>query len=572
MTGGTDPGPEDEGTEEAGKRQVLAATALMAAGTVLSRASGVIRAGLLAAALGLGVRAEVFNIANTVPNMLYILLAGGVMNAVLVPQLVRSMQNDGDDGAAYVSRVVSVVTVFLVVVTVGLVLAAPWIAELYLDSSWNTPEMAAEKASVVAFLRLCLPQVFFYGMFVVLGQVLNARGSFGPMMWAPIANNLVSIGVLVSYLFFFGPAPEGGRDGAYTAGQELLLGLGATAGITAQFLVLLPYLRATGVRIRPRFDLRGSGLGHTLRLGWWTVLFVIVNQVAYAVVVNLASSGTSQHADGTGYTVYSNSFLIAMVPHSVITVSLATAILPRLSAAAAGDDLAGLGRQLISTVRLSLVVMVPFAALLPILAPDLAKAVVGYGSASQTYTNLVPTLSLFGVGMVFFTIHYLMLRGFYALEQTRAVFFIQCAVGTTNIVAALLLVSHTTPRQTAPALVLAYIAAYAVGSVVSAAVLSRRLGGLGLLSLVPYGAKLLLALAPAAGLAWLVSHGLHAWLGGSPGAPGTSLGTPTAILIATLTGLTGALGVVAMARPLRIPEANDVVATVTGRIRRRGRS
>lgn len=559
----TDDGAEEP--EDAGRRQVLAATALMAAGTVLSRASGVIRAGLLAAALGLGVRAEVFNIANTVPNMLYILLAGGVMNAVLVPQLVRSMANDGDDGEAYVSRVVSVVTVFLVVVSVALVLTAPWIAELYLDSTWNTDAMAAEKASVVAFLRMCLPQVFFYGMFVLLGQVLNARGVFGPMMWAPIANNLVSIGVLVTYLVWFGPAPLAGTQGEYGTGQELLLGLGATAGIVAQFLVLLPYLRASGVRIRPRFDLRGSGLGHTLRLGWWTVLFVIVNQVAYAVVVNLASSGTSQHPDGTGYTVYSNSFLIAMVPHSVITVSLATAILPRLSAAAAGGDLAGLGRQLISTVRLSLVVMLPFAALLPILAPDLAKAVVGYGSASSTYTNLVPTLSLFGVGMVFFTIHYLMLRGFYALEATRAVFFIQCAVGATNIVVALLLVAQATPRQTAPALVLAYIAAYAVGSLVSAVSLSRRLRGLGLRALAPYCIRLLLALAPATGLAWLVSHGLHAWLG-------TSLGTPVAVLIVVLTAVTGALGVLAMARPLRISEANDVVATLTGRIRRRGRS
>ena len=163
-------------------------------------------------------------------------------------------------------------------------------------------------------------------MFVLVGQILNARGRFGPMMWAPIANNVISVAVLVVYLVVFGPVADGDQCAAFTTGQELLLGLGSTLGIAVQFLILLPYLRAAGFHYRPRFDFRGTGLGHTLRLGVWTVLFVVVNQVAYTVVVRLASGGTAQPsalrqrrraATGTGYTVYSAAFLIVMVPHAI---------------------------------------------------------------------------------------------------------------------------------------------------------------------------------------------------------------------------------------------------------------
>ena len=59
---------------------------------------------------------------------------------------------------------------------------------------------------MIAFARYCLPQVFFYGMFVLVGQILNARGRFGPMMWAPIANNVISVLVLVAYLLVYGAA------------------------------------------------------------------------------------------------------------------------------------------------------------------------------------------------------------------------------------------------------------------------------------------------------------------------------------------------------------------------------
>ena len=183
------------------------------------------------------------------------------------------------------------------------------------------------------------------------------------------------------------------------------------------------------------------------------MLFVIVNQIAYTVVVRLASSGTAEAVGrageqaGTGYTVYSFAFLIVMVPHSIITVSLATAMLPRLSALRRrrrprparrhpGDDAAqrARGRR---AVR---------AAAPADRARRRPRDLGVRRRRATTYQNFAPSLALFGLGLVFFTVHYLMLRGFYALEQTRTVFLIQCVVAATNIVAAVLLVREATAR------------------------------------------------------------------------------------------------------------------------------
>ncbi|HNJ79296.1 MAG TPA: lipid II flippase MurJ, partial [Marmoricola sp.] len=224
-----------------GSSGILSSSAVMAAGTVVSRLSGFVRGALLVAVLGSGLHADIFNLANTLPNMLYILLAGGVFNAVLVPQLVRAMKNDDDDGAAYIDRIITLAGIFLTVVTVVLVLAAPLVMRIYLGAAWYEPRLAEQRASAIAFARYCLPQVFFYGMFVLVGQVLNARRRFGPMMWAPIANNVVSVLVIVAYLLAYGRV-DSDSNAPFTATQEALLGIGSTLGIAVQLLILVPYL------------------------------------------------------------------------------------------------------------------------------------------------------------------------------------------------------------------------------------------------------------------------------------------------------------------------------------------
>src|SRR4051812_21771031 len=545
----------------------------MASGTVVSRMSGYLRNLLLAAAIGNELHADLFNIGNTIPNMLYILLAGGVFNAVLVPQLVRAQKGDPDGGEAYTNRVITLALLFLGAVTILLVIAAPLLMKLYLNGSYDDPALAAQRDSAIAFARYCLPQVFFYGMFVLLGQVLNARGRFGPMMWAPIANNAISIVVLVLYLFWFGALPEGGGCSAYTGTQELVLGGGATLGIAAQVLILIPVLRAAGVSFRPRWDFRNSGLGHTLRLGIWTVLFVVVNQVAYTVVVRLASGGTAsstcrhlaRHAhhahhvsEATGYTVYAAAFLFVMVPHAIVTVSLATAILPRLSAKGANGDLAGLAGTLAGTLRTALAVVIPFALALPLLAYDAAKALLGYGATATTFDHYVPSIILFGPGIVFFTVHYLMLRGFYALELNRTVFFIQCAVGATNVVVAVLLVQKATAAQTSPALVIAYGASYVLGSTLSYLILRGRLGGLETPALLRFVVRVLVAAGAATATAWAVGRAVP---GHTEDVSHVLAGARVVVLGSLDVGL-----FLLLARAMRITEVTNLVQTFVHRI------
>ncbi len=547
-------------------QSLLSSSAVMAAGTIVSRLSGFVRGSLLIAAIGAGLHADVFNIANTVPNMLYILLAGGVVNAVLVPQLVRSMKNDADGGEAYTNRIITLAMLFLGLVTILLVVAAPWLMRLFLDPQFFDPANSAQLQSVIDFARYCLPQVFFYGMFVLVGQILNSRRRFGPMMWAPIANNVVSIAVLITYLITLGPATGAEKQGGFTQGAEALLGIGSTLGIVVQFLVLLPYLRSAGFSYRPRFDFRGTGLGHTLRLGVWTVLFVVVNQIAYTIVVRLASGGTVDphpgsapgSTEGTGYTVYSNSFLLTQVPHSIITVSLATAMLPMLSSYAAEGRLSQVGAAVSSTLRSAYALVIPVAVLFSVMSLDIANVLWGYGSAAADFGNFAPSLALFGIGLVLFTAHYLMLRGFYALEQTRRVFFIQCGVSVTNIVTAILLTRGAPASETAPRLVISYACAYAVGALTSYALLSRTVGGLSGRRLVRFLVRLLIAVGISGAAAWGLREGLGELLPGD--------GKLHAILDLAVVGVSFLAIYLGLARLLRISEVTDVLALVTRRL------
>ncbi len=540
-------------------QRILASSAVMAAGTVFSRASGFIRSALLVAALGAAIRGDLFSIANTLPNMVYILLAGGIFNAVLVPQLVRRIKEDPDGGDAYARRVITLSALFLGAVTVLLIVFAPALLGLYLDDRYLEPDRAEHLESIVDLTRWCLPQVFFYGMYVLIGQVLNARGRFGPMMWAPIANNVLSIAMLVTYLLVWGPVGDGPqRYEPLDTSQEVLLGLGSTVGIVAQFVVLLPYLRASGFVYRPRFDFRDPELRKTLSLGIWTVLFVVVTQAAYLVVVKLASGGTVD--GGTGYTVYANSLLIMMVPHSIVTVSLATAILPRISSFAHEGRLGELGSTVGSTLRTSLALVLPFAVLLPVVAGDVAGFAFGWAGGEDTAASFAPTLALFGPALAFFTVHYFMLRGFYAMEMTRLVFFIQVVVSGTNVLVATLLVPSRPPQETAPMLVVAYLSAYAVGALVSFVLLRRTVGGLETPQLLRFLARMSIVLVAAVAAAWSVELAL-AGLGERPG--------PLVGLVrGGASALAGLLVVLGGARLLRVREVTTLVDTVAARLRR----
>ncbi|MGW6280371.1 murein biosynthesis integral membrane protein MurJ [Kribbella sp. NPDC055071] len=541
--------------------RTLRSAGVMAAGTVLSRLLGFVRIALLAAAIGTALRGDIFTAANTIPNSLYILLAGGVFNTVLVPQLVRAIKNHDDGGQDFTNRILTFGFVVLAVVTVACVLFAPAIAELYLPKELHDPSRVSERASMVMFVRLCLPQIFFYGAFVLVGQVLNARRRFGPMMWAPIANNIVACGSIVIFLLIY---RVGDTPPTYSHGEELLLGLGHTIGIAVQLLVLLPYLKASGHTYRPKFGLRGTGLGHTARLGIWTVLFVAVNQVTLVVVTQLAIAGSASDDPGAkaGLFAYSTAMLIILVPHGIVTVSLATAALPQMSALAAEGNVTEVGRLSARSIRQTLAIVVPAAAAMIAFAYPIVTVIAGYGSGKNNLTLMSYTLMTLALGIVPFTIQYFQLRTFYAFEDTRTPFFMQCIIAATNIVAAVVgvrvLLDAEHLRFSGVVLGAAYSLTYLVAVLISRPVLRRKVphvpgAGIGL-PLLAMVIAAVLGVAAGRVVLWVVDLVID-WSG--PVGAIVQLAIAAAVMLPVYA---------AVARVLRIHEVNDVVSVITSKL------
>ncbi|HRA75171.1 MAG TPA: murein biosynthesis integral membrane protein MurJ [Propionicimonas sp.] len=498
---------------DAGSRRLLGATAVMASGTMVSRVLGLARAVLIAFALGnSGMRVEVFSFAMTVPNSLYMLLAGGTLNNVLVPQIVRAVLHDEDQGKAFVDRVMTGFLLILGFLTVVLTFAVPWVMALYTSGSWRTEEMAEHWQSLLLMSYLTMPQLFFFGLFFLIGQVLNARDSFGPMMWAPIANNVVSIAVLGAYIWLWGTNAAAGTG--FTEAQVWLLGAGSTVGIAVQTLVLLPYLRRVGFHYRPRFDLKGTGLGRTFHIAKWMVGYVALTSLAQIVVTNLASTATpidpatGQAMIGAGLNAYQQGYLIWILPHSLLTVSLATAMLPAASRAAAAGDTGGVATETTRALRLATTFLLPASIGFLALADPIARLIFGNGAGADDYHFVAWTLMGFAVGLVPYTVQYLYLRAFYALDNTRTPFLLQIVISGANALFAVAFVLALDSRSTVAArLALAYSVAYWIGAWITHRALSRRLPGLSGRDTLAHLGRLAVASLPAGLAAWLVTLG-----------------------------------------------------------------
>ncbi|MFF9352019.1 murein biosynthesis integral membrane protein MurJ [Streptomyces sp. NPDC014734] len=543
-------------TAERRSGSVLRSGAVMAAGSMVSRATGFVRSAVVVAALGTGLEADGYTVANTVPNILYMLLIGGALNAVFVPELVRAARNHDDGGAAYTDRLLTLCTIGLLALTALTVVGAPWIVSAY------APGYHGEQAGMtIALTRYCLPQILFYGLFTLLGQVLNARDRFGAMMWTPVLNNLVIIGVFGIYL-----GVAAGSGGTLDAAQARWLGWGTTAGIVVQTLALIPVLRAAAFRWRPRFDWRGSGLTRPLRAAGWLVLLVLTNQIAYWVVTRL-STATGQHAveqhvaGGPGYTAYSYAYQLWVVPHGIVTVSLVTALMPRMSRSAADGDLPGVRRDVSYALRTSAAVVVPAGAVLFALAPWVMGAVYGYGRTNDADIAVMAGMMMaFAPGLIAYSGQYVLSRAFYAMSDTRTPFLLNLVIAALNAglcVAAYLLLPV---RWAVTGMAGAYSVALFAGFGVTAYVLRRRLShGAGPRSPLPRSSglwaqvRLVGAAVPAGLLGHLTARACDG-LGDF-----AAVGAGTAVLLLTIALL---------ARPLRLREVDAVITAARSRLRR----
>lgn len=459
-------------------RSLARNSAVMASGTVVSRITGVLRDVAMAAALGFYLVSDAFSLGNSLPTIVYILVIGGALNAVFIPQLVRRMKEDEDQGQAYADRLLTLSATLLLTLSIVAVIAAPWIVDLYTPDTY--PQGQLELAT--AFARLCLPQIFFYGLYAMLSQVLNARGRFGAPMFAPIANNVIAIATFLLFIAIAGTSAA--ADGQLTSTQVLILGVGTTLGVVLQAVILIPLLRRAGYSWHPRFDWRGAGLGKAGRLAAWTIGLVLVNQVTYLLITRLATLANLNATDAgnvaAGLTTYQKAHLVFMLPHSVITVSVVTAMLPALSRVAHEGRLAQVGTDVARTMRHVAALIVPVAAILFINGGSVAILLFGYGAATPEQAGLMGLIvSVFTIGMLPFTLFYVLLRGYYALEDTRTPFWM--TVIYSSVMLALMYplfsLAGAGGRQVG-AIALAYSLAYWVALAVTWFVLARRLGSM----------------------------------------------------------------------------------------------
>ncbi|MET8741863.1 murein biosynthesis integral membrane protein MurJ [Streptomyces sp. NPDC004728] len=549
------PAPPKSGGRASG---LLKSSALMAAGTLVSRLTGFVRSLVITAALGAALLGDSFTIAYTLPTMIYILTVGGGLNSVFVPQLVRSMKDDEDGGEAYANRLLTLVMVALGVIVAIAVFAAPWL--IHMMSPTIAQDTAANSVAVT-FARYCLPTIFFMGVHVVMGQILNARGKFGAMMWTPVLNNIVMIFTFGMFIWVYGTSAES-QMGVQTIPPEgvRLLGIGTLLGLVVQALAMVPYLREAGFRFRPRFDWKGHGLGKTVKLAKWTVLFVLANQAGVIVVTQLATSaGKLSGKDGTGFLAYSNAQLIWGMPQAIITVSVMAALLPRISRAAHDDDPGAVRDDISQGLRNSAVAIVPVA--FAFLALGLPMCTLLYASAgTEAARSMGFILMAFGLGLIPYSVQYVVLRGFYAYEDTRTPFYNTVIVAAVNAAASALCYVVLPARWAVVGMAASYGLAYAVGVGIAWRRLRNRLGGdLDGAHVVRTYARLCLAAIPAAVLGGGVGFAVLMGLG--EGAFGS--------LAALICGGAVLLGVFFVAaKRMRIEEINGMVGMVRGRLGR----
>ena len=540
-----------------GTRGLLANSRTMAVASLASRITGFLRSVLLVAALGIGAVGNSYSAGNTFPNMVYELLLGGVLSSVLIPLLVHAQTADDDDGVAYTQRLLSIATAALGALTLLAVAAAPLIAGAFVPPG-------SQRGLTSLFATLLLPEIFFYGLGAMFMAVLNIRHVFGPGAWAPVLNNVIMIVTVL--VFWILPGPATLTPANMTTAQILVLGVGTTLGIAAQALVLLPYLRRTGFYWQWRFRARPNEVGRMAEVGslaGWVLVYVLASQVGVTVIQRVGISNG-------GLTVFTQADLLFQMPYGILVVSLLTAIMPRMSRAAARGDNAAVVEDLVMGSRLAAVTLVPITAGLIALGVPLAVTLFAHGQTSLDGARLIGSaLALSAFGLLPFAIVMLQLRVFYALRDARTPTLINIfMVGTKVILVVVTDEIFKAPKGTdvnvhpsvhaVEWLNISTSLSYVVGAIVGHLLLTRRLGLLGFRAVGSATVRIGVASALGAGAAYALVVAMEHLLGEG------HVGALAALAVGGLVGL----GVLVVVAPrMRLPELQQLVSLARGRER-----
>ncbi|GAA2152467.1 putative peptidoglycan lipid II flippase [Humibacillus xanthopallidus] len=491
----------------------------MFGGSVASRVLGVVRNGLITAIIGASFAGDAFSLANTLPNVLYVLAAGGILNAVLIPSLARAMKLE-DGGQEFTDRVITVALTGMAVITVAVMAGASGFVWLLARNS--SPEF---KDLALAFSLICLPQIFFYGLFALLGQILNARGRFGAFAWAPFLANVVAVAGLLLFIVLFpnharGEAvPEPRTPQEWTGPMIWLFAGSATLSVIVQALSLVPALRRTGFHYRPRWGIRGVGLGGVSRLAMWAFYGLAISQLGFFIsqgaLNNATASGEKLGLDDIvrGPAAYAVAFTLFMLPHAFVTVSIITALFPRFSAAAASGDDDSLKRDFRTGLTMPLVANVPIMAFVMVLAGPIV-ALLNPGLDPRSVQVSASVLVIMILGLVPFGIDLLCYRMFFALEDGRPTVTMQVLLTGISLLAGLFTL-FVNPVWAIGVMAFGQTIGNIVSSGAGLMLLRRRIGALGLSSVLVTASRIGLAAAVAGLVAWGATTVLEPILGGT---------------------------------------------------------
>jgi putative peptidoglycan lipid II flippase len=530
---------------------ILRAAGTMAVATLVSRITGLLRTMVLAAALGVGLFADAYNTVNTLPNIVYELLLGGVLTSVIVPLLVHAQERDRDDGVAYAQRLATLALTGLVVMTVLAILAAPLLTSLL-----NLNEDPGQYRLATWLARMLLVEIAFYGLGAFAQAILNSRGVFGPPAWAPVLNNLVVIATGLAFLAAAGP---GSLEPATVApGLVWLLGIGTVLGIALQAVVLVPLLRKAGVPLRPRWGLRDTGLREAGSLGLWVIGYVAVSQVGVVVALRIANA--AQREGGLGSSAFQYASLLFQMPYGIIGVALLTALVPRMSRAAARHDVPGVVSDLSLGTRLSALGLLPVAAALTVLGPSLGIVAFARGNTSVEEAEAIGTaLAVGAFGLLPMAVTLLQLRVFYAMKDARTPTLIQLGMVTVRVPLLLLVPVLVEPERVVAGLMLVTSLTYVAGWVIGDLELRRRFGGLRTKETLPQVARVAAASLVAGLIGKLVLIVTDDLLGSS------TAGSLVRVLLGTVVIGAAALAGLVVAR---VPEIREPLAAARARVRR----
>jgi putative peptidoglycan lipid II flippase len=314
-----------------------------------------------------------------------------------------------------------------------------------------------------------MPQIVFYGLGAVVTGLLNAHRRFAVPMFAPVLNNVI---VIATMLLFAAMSPrERPTLGTVTVGQKLVLALGTTLGVVAMTVVLLPSVRRVGFRLRWRFDRRHEAVRRITRLSLWVFVYVLANQLGLLVVIVLAARQVE-------YTAYQAAFILFQLPHAIFAVSIMTALLPALSSRWAAGDREGFRRLLAQGLRSTAFIVMPAAMGYIVLAQPIVRLLLQHGAAEAEATTEVTAqiLVFFSLGLFSFSAFQLLLRAYYATQDTKTPALINVASVALNTV--LNVVLFFAFDLGVKGLAIGLAAAYTFAAALAAWLIRRKLGGL----------------------------------------------------------------------------------------------